>query len=161
VTVNDACGQTLFRYGLDLVPFASCDATDPRKIYFVTAPSDGRAMLHLFLTDSIKMGLEYTFTMAQAFHVRWNSIGAAATMPGRRCTSPTGMVGMSMRSPTSAPERRAKSPNATLGTRLLKLNQTTAAPASAERRKSKTRAELRADSDYLTIEGREDDDCDL
>lgn len=155
VVVNDISGHMLFRYGLDLVPFASCDAADPTKIYFVTAPTDGHSMLHLFAARSHKLGLEYTFTMAQAFHVRWSNIGTAAGMPGRRCTSPTGAIGLSSSTPR---ERRAKSPPASLGTHPLEPDASASPPTETVVSESDP---ARCDSDYLTIEYNFEDDTDL
>mmetsp|Transcript_31079 Transcript_31079/g.93337 ORF Transcript_31079/g.93337 Transcript_31079/m.93337 type:complete len:353 (+) Transcript_31079:22-1080(+) len=129
VLVDTITGTSLFSYGLDLVPFASCDAHDPTKIYFVTAPPKAKAMLHLFEAPTAKEGLAYTFTMAQAFHQRWNSLGAsqmAGPASPTRATSPTGGIAMpaaasARRALSPVQERRARQPPATLGTHLIGL----------------------------------------
>lgn len=151
VTVTNASGAQIMRYKLDMVPFASCDIDDPKKIYFVTMPKNGISMMHLFEVTDPQDGLEFTFTVAQAFHVRWNVI-QTKTKNGstRRVTSPTGAVGR--RRPLSVVVVLHEPP-ASLGTKSFVRR------AWSDDDKISTEAEddiisdegLRGDSDYLDV----------
>lgn len=66
-------GTPKCRYELDLIPFASCDSDNPRMMYFVSTcrKTPRTSTLHLLYAENAQKGLEYTFTIAQAFSLRW------------------------------------------------------------------------------------------
>jgi hypothetical protein len=96
----------------------------PNIRYFVTMLAGSGAMLHLFRAKSRKDGLAFTFTVAQAFSVRWNmmkdELAGGPTSP-RRATSPTGALETTTSSPACRRGILRKQPQCTLGDYKVRL----------------------------------------
>jgi hypothetical protein len=107
------------------MPFFLTHPSLPLNIrYFVTMIAGSGAMLHLFRAKSRKDGLAFTFTVAQAFSVRWNmmkdELAGGPTSP-RRATSPTGALETTTSSPACRRGILRKQPQCTLGDYKVRL----------------------------------------